>query len=448
MLPRLAFAIVICMSTFAAAQSLPVPQAVTDPAQLQSATVENLQKFSIPALYSTRQIGGSAWSPDGSAGRLHLQHQRTQQSLDRSRHRWLAHPAHHQRPAPGLARLVARRQVDRLHQRQGRQRALGYLPRQPAERRSHQPHRLARRRQRSSRLVARLPPRRLHDQGQNLAQLRNRNHRHRLAPHHPRHPQLSAAARQLFAPLVARRHTRSPTPRRTPAARIPTSSSTTSPPKPPPTSRPTPATRPSHAAAFSPDGKTLLVTSNAANGYDNVALLDIASKHLTWITADKWEIHAGSFSPDGHSIVWSANVDGREALYSRAARRRRSPAPSELPEGVNAFAGNPSPWSRDGRRLLYYHSGASAPNDLYVFDLKSQAVHPAHQLLRRRTQPRQHGHAHPRPLPQQGRQIHHLRLGLHPQQHRPQPASIPPSSTSTEAPLRSPWTASIASSNT
>ncbi len=48
------------------AQSLPVPQAVTDPAQLQSATVENLQKFSIPALYSTRQIGGSAWSPDAS----------------------------------------------------------------------------------------------------------------------------------------------------------------------------------------------------------------------------------------------------------------------------------------------------------------------------------------------------------------------------------------------
>ena len=66
MLPRLAFAIVICMSTFAAAQSLPVPQAVTDPAQLQSATVESLQKFSIPALYSTRQIGGCIWSPDAS----------------------------------------------------------------------------------------------------------------------------------------------------------------------------------------------------------------------------------------------------------------------------------------------------------------------------------------------------------------------------------------------
>ena len=125
-----------------------------------------------------------------------------------------------------------------------------------------------------------------------------------------------------------------------------------------------------HAAAFSPDGKSLLVTSNAANGYDNVALLDIASRRLTWITADHWEIHAGSFSPDGHSILWSANVDGRESLYSCPAAGgavQRLP----LPEGVNAFAGNPSPWSHDGRRLLYYHSGASAPNDLHVLDLKS-----------------------------------------------------------------------------
>src|SRR5208337_87396 len=129
------------------------------------------------------------------------------------------------------------------------------------------------------------------------------------------------------------------------------------------------------AHAFSPDGKSLLITSNAADnaarGYDNVALLDIASRQLTWITADKWEIHANSFSPDGQSILWSANVDGREALYSRAisgGQVHRLP----LPEGVNAFAGDPTPWSRDGQRLIYYHSGAAAPNDLFAFDLRSQ----------------------------------------------------------------------------
>src|ERR1700677_958945 len=41
---------------------------------------------------------------------------------------------------------------------------------------------------------------------------------------------------------------------------------------------------------FSPDGKKLIITSNAANGYDNVGLLDVASKKISWLTKDEWEI--------------------------------------------------------------------------------------------------------------------------------------------------------------
>ena len=34
----------------------------------------------------------------------------------------------------------------------------------------------------------------------------------------------------------------------------------------------------------SPDGKHVLITSDASNGYDNVGLLDIASKKMRWLT--------------------------------------------------------------------------------------------------------------------------------------------------------------------
>src|ERR1039457_5320593 len=40
-------------------------QPITDPAKLQSKTVENMQTFSIEKLYTTRNIGGTTWSPDG-----------------------------------------------------------------------------------------------------------------------------------------------------------------------------------------------------------------------------------------------------------------------------------------------------------------------------------------------------------------------------------------------
>src|SRR5262249_34661215 len=36
------------------------------------------------------------------------------------------------------------------------------------------------------------------------------------------------------------------------------------------------------ATDFSPDGKSALITSNAKNGYDNVGILDIASKKIKW----------------------------------------------------------------------------------------------------------------------------------------------------------------------
>ena len=68
----LSFAIVIFMSTVAAdiaAQTLPVPQAVTDPKKISSkpnAQVEP-RNLTIEKLYMTRQIGRPTWSPDGKS---------------------------------------------------------------------------------------------------------------------------------------------------------------------------------------------------------------------------------------------------------------------------------------------------------------------------------------------------------------------------------------------
>src|SRR5271167_3674511 len=63
------FAMVIFMSTLAAAQTLSAPLAITDPKQITSkpnANVEQSQQsLSIEKLYMTRQVGGASWSPDG-----------------------------------------------------------------------------------------------------------------------------------------------------------------------------------------------------------------------------------------------------------------------------------------------------------------------------------------------------------------------------------------------
>jgi dipeptidyl aminopeptidase/acylaminoacyl peptidase len=127
---------------------------------------------------------------------------------------------------------------------------------------------------------------------------------------------------------------------------------------------------------ISPDGKHVLLTSNAANGYDNAGLLDIATKKITWITKDKWEIRAGEFSPDGKRITFTANVDGNEDIYLHDIATGKSTALA-IPKGVNSPAGGHAAFSPDGQRLLYYHNGPTAPGDLWVYFLgtgKSQQI--------------------------------------------------------------------------
>ncbi|MGA3127884.1 MAG: S9 family peptidase [Candidatus Korobacteraceae bacterium] len=358
------------MSTLAKAQSLPVPKAVTDPAQLQSATVENLQKFSISTLYSTRQTGGSAWSPDGKqvafisniSGRsnlwtlpsgggwptqLTISDQRQAEPAWSPDGKWIAYVSDKDgnelwdiflvSPQNGeVTNLTASPDsADEAPAWSPDSRSVAYMTKDKTSP-SFEIDIIDIASRRTTHVTRNSPPQLGNfsplwsPDGSSLAYTQEN---------------VSGKDSNIFLYDLATKHATNLTPHS--------------------------GEQTFFAGAFSPDGKSLLVTSNAANGYDNVALLDIASKQLTWVTADKWEIHANSFSPDGLNISWSANVDGREALYSRS-RSGGEVHRLELPEGVNAFAGEASPWTRDGQRLLYYHSGAKAPNDLYVFDLKSK----------------------------------------------------------------------------
>jgi dipeptidyl aminopeptidase/acylaminoacyl peptidase len=128
-----------------------------------------------------------------------------------------------------------------------------------------------------------------------------------------------------------------------------------------------------------PDGRALLITSNAGNEYDNVGLLNISDKgasvtgvlhpgKIDWLTQDKWEISGGNFSPDGKSVTWTANVDGNIDIYLHdLASGKTTSLP--LPKGVNGLGGAESAFTRDGSRLLYHHNGPTSPNDVWVYSL-------------------------------------------------------------------------------
>jgi dipeptidyl aminopeptidase/acylaminoacyl peptidase len=132
---------------------------------------------------------------------------------------------------------------------------------------------------------------------------------------------------------------------------------------------------------ISPDGKHILLTSDAANGYDNIGLLDIATKKIEWLTRDKWEIRSNEFSPDGKRITFVANVDGNEDIYLHDLTTGKSSV-LPLPKGLNSPAGGHSAFTKDGSRLLYHHNGPTAPSDLWVYDIASgKSLQVTHSLV-------------------------------------------------------------------
>ncbi|HLW84157.1 MAG TPA: S9 family peptidase [Candidatus Sulfotelmatobacter sp.] len=145
------------------------------------------------------------------------------------------------------------------------------------------------------------------------------------------------------------------------------------------------------ASAGVDDAETVLITSNAGNGYDNVGLLDVGMKgaragyfvpgKIRWLTKDKWEIRGGEFSPDGKHVTFSANVDGNEDIFLHDIATGKSTA-LPIPKGVNEPAGGHSAFTKDGSRLLYYHNGPTAPGDLWVYTMGTGKSHQVtHSLL-------------------------------------------------------------------
>ncbi|MGD0545725.1 MAG: S9 family peptidase [Candidatus Acidiferrales bacterium] len=128
----------------------------------------------------------------------------------------------------------------------------------------------------------------------------------------------------------------------------------------------------SSLSSVSPDGRTLLVTSDKPGGYPNVAFLDVATKQITWATDTKWEAQSGDFSPDGKQFTYIVNEDGRSDAYLADVSTHRGEK-IKFPAGLNTFAGNPSSFSPRGGRLLVEHQSSTQPDDLWVYDISKQA---------------------------------------------------------------------------
>jgi len=369
------FVMVVLMSILAASQTLPAPQAITDPKQIASKPDARVEKtLSIEKLYMTRQIGGSSWSPDGKSVAFIS-------NLSGRNNLWLV-PA--EGGWPTQLTVSNERQASPTWSPDGKW--IAYMSDYDGDEqwdvflvspKTGQVKNLT-----NTREISEESPTWSHD-GRFLAYIVKpktssvyeidvydtvlRDVKHLTTD--------TAKDRMNVAPIwsaddkfiVYTQEQSKGTDSNIFLVDIATSQSTLL--------TPHDGERTYSANDISPDGNHVLITSNAGNGYDNVGLLTIASKKIRWLTQDKWEISGERFSPDGKFLTYTANIDGNTDiyLYDIAAGKARELG---LPKGVNHVAGNPSPFTSDGSRMLFSHTGPTAPGDLCVYTFSDKPSQP------------------------------------------------------------------------
>ena len=373
-------ALLFLMSTLTTAQTLPAPQAMTDPAQIKSQSNLNVGKLSIEQLYMTRRIGGGSWSPDGKqivfvsniSGRnnlwlvpaaggwptqLTVSDQRQTSPAWQPTGHWIAYASDYDGDEMWDIFMVSPTSGEVVNLTRTRE---------VAETSPHwSPD--------GKKLAYLVKPRTspnweidVFDMG-----FRTATHlTHDTPADWSNHGIVWSADGKQIAYTQSHANGKDSN---VFVGDVATGAST----------KLTEHTGEQHymATAFSPDGKQLLITSDAVNGYMNVGLLNVASKKITWLTKDKSEIDAGEFSPDGKLLTWTANVDGNTNIYIHTIATGQTKELA-LPKGVNHPVGAASSFTRDSGHMLYIHNGSTAPPDLCVYDLATtKSLQVTHSLV-------------------------------------------------------------------
>jgi dipeptidyl aminopeptidase/acylaminoacyl peptidase len=124
-------------------------------------------------------------------------------------------------------------------------------------------------------------------------------------------------------------------------------------------------------AKFAPDGRGVYVMTDEDGEFTQLKLKNPTTHEDRRISADVgWDVEDFDVSPDGRYVAYVLNEDGRSRLTVLDTQGNKTLAAAALPEGR---IGNPR-FDRTGSRLALSVDGATAPRDVYVYDLEHQST--------------------------------------------------------------------------
>ena len=125
------------------------------------------------------------------------------------------------------------------------------------------------------------------------------------------------------------------------------------------------------SARFAPDGRGVYVVSDEDGEFAQLHYVDPVTHESRKLTAHiPWDIDSFDASSDGRYLAYVANADGVSRLTVIDNTQKLEIIPPGIPDGHISNVR----FDRSGRRLAFSAETAQTPRDVYVYDLKSNAV--------------------------------------------------------------------------
>jgi len=124
-------------------------------------------------------------------------------------------------------------------------------------------------------------------------------------------------------------------------------------------------------AKFSPDGRSLYVTTDKGSEFGRLACLDLETGEHHSLTPDiGWDVEEFALSPSGQTLVFVVNEDGAGVLHGLDTATGQALFVPTLPLGL---ASNLR-FHPQGGVLAFDLISARAPSDIYTWDLETDTV--------------------------------------------------------------------------
>ncbi|HLY19415.1 MAG TPA: S9 family peptidase [Bryobacteraceae bacterium] len=119
-------------------------------------------------------------------------------------------------------------------------------------------------------------------------------------------------------------------------------------------------------ARFAPDGKSVYLLTNQDSDFEQLALLDLASKKVSILRPGlHWDVTAFDVTRDGRRIAYIVDENGSDTLHVMDTATRKEAALPRLPYGSIADVR----WHANGHDLGFTITSARTPSDVYSIDM-------------------------------------------------------------------------------